>query len=429
MSLAPFFAFEGYKLESLEGHPTVGEFNVSLERLDDKKAVCYLCDTELTTYRGKHRITVKDMPVFSCPVEIRLWRIKAHCPTCKKARAEKIDFLAKESPHLTRHYAWWLSRLAEIAPVSQVAKITEEAPQTLWRIDYTTLQKRLKNYKIPSVKRIAVDEVYARKKRNEGESRDDQFFTIIVDLESRKVIWVSDSRKKEALEDFFERIGNAGCQRIEVVAVDQHEEYARAVRKYCPQARIVWDRFHLMHNFLEAVNDTRKDILRKLPKKLRDKLSPVTRRFALLKRDCRRSPQERENIDEALQRNEDFAKLEIMKEKMFEFFEAQSEHDGKTVLMDLGKWIQQANFAPLASWWKHLMGGWEILRNYFADPVTTALSEGINNVVKSLKRRSFGFRNMEYFKLKIMSVCGYLNSRYMPDGGGLFIRGVSTATK
>ncbi len=42
-----------------------------------------------------------------------------------------------------------------------------------------------------------------------------------------------------------------------------------------------------------------------------------------------------------------------------------------------------------------------------------AVAEGINNVIKNLKRRSYGFRNMEYFRLKIMQVCGYLNSQFI----------------
>jgi transposase len=53
------------------------------------------------------------------------------------------------------------------------------------------------------------------------------------------------------------------------------------------------------------------------------------------------------------------------------------------------------------------------MKNYFEYRVTSALSEGVNNVIKSLKRRSFGFRNMSYFKLKIMQVCGYLNLDYI----------------
>lgn len=139
--------------------------------------------------------------------------------------------------------------------------------------------------------------------------------------------------------------------------------------------------------------------------------------------DC---PTQRQQIQEALELNEDFAKLEIIKEKMFTFFEAKTEEDGKLVFNEVGQWVREAQFEPLISWWKKLMFGWDTLRNYFADRVTTALSEGINNVVKALKRRAFGFRNMEYFKLKIMSVCGYLNSKYLSGIGGIWIRGVST---
>jgi transposase len=53
------------------------------------------------------------------------------------------------------------------------------------------------------------------------------------------------------------------------------------------------------------------------------------------------------------------------------------------------------------------------MKNYFEYRVTSALSEGTHNVIKSLKRRSFGFRNMTNFKLKIMQICGYLNSDYI----------------
>lgn len=64
-------------------------------------------------------------------------------------------------------------------------------------------------------------------------------------------------------------------------------------------------------------------------------------------------------------------------------------------------------------WYKNLEAGWETLKNYFHYRVSSSLSEGQNNVIKMLKRRAFGFRNMEYFKLKIMQLCGYLNSRFI----------------
>jgi transposase len=72
-------------------------------------------------------------------------------------------------------------------------------------------------------------------------------------------------------------------------------------------------------------------------------------------------------------------------------------------------------FDPLKNWYNNLDKDWNTLTNYFAFKVTTSLSEGINNVIKMLKRMAFGYKNMEYFRLKIMQKCGYLNSNFIPS--------------
>jgi len=54
-----------------------------------------------------------------------------------------------------------------------------------------------------------------------------------------------------------------------------------------------------------------------------------------------------------------------------------------------------------------------MIAGYYGSPVTNALSEGVNNVIKTIKRRAYGYRNMDYFKLKIMQVCSLLNSNYL----------------
>jgi hypothetical protein len=64
-------------------------------------------------------------------------------------------------------------------------------------------------------------------------------------------------------------------------------------------------------------------------------------------------------------------------------------------------------------WYADLEPLWKRLANYFRFRVTSALSEGINNVIKTLKRRAYGYKNMEYFRLKILQKCRYLNSRYI----------------
>ena len=143
-----------------------------------------------------------------------------------------------------------------------------------------------------------------------------------------------------------------------------------------------------------------------------------------MKRATKRDGKEQQHIDDVVAANSDFASLEIIKERMLSFFDATDERSAWEVLWEIGRWIKQKvsadvvaqkppAFMPLMLWWENLASGWATLKNYFEFPVTSALAEGVNNVIKALKRRAFGFRNMDYFRLKIMQVCGYLNSRYV----------------
>jgi transposase len=376
---------------------------------------------------SRHPLTLKDLPLRGFETILKLWRRKGWCDRCGKTRSEYISFLSEESPHFTKDYTWWLGTMCEFAPVSRVAELVSEQNMTVRRIDLKRMQTMLKKYKIPEVTHIAVDEVYARKKaKYKDENRNEKFFTVISDLNTRRVVWVSESRSKKALDEFFQIIGKAACSRIEVVSIDQHDDYAKSVREHCTKAKIVWDRFHLMKTFGEALNEVRKTLHERLDNSEVD-LQKLTRgkyRFSFLKNSSRRTREEREHIDDVVQRNEDFAALEIIKEGMAAFFDSLDLATAKERLIQIGRWIdqkivadmlkgEQPAFRPLETWYKHLAGGWDTLKNYFEFRVTSALAEGVNNVIKALKRRAFGFRNMDYFRLKIMQVCGYLNSRYI----------------
>ena len=428
MFVPRFLRFAGYKTVDYRTSVRDNSVVVYLEPEKDKPFSCHRCGTELTVLRGSHPLILKDLPLRGFTTHLKLRRRKGHCPRCKKARSESIAFLAKESPHVTQEYSWWLGQMCEFSPVSRIAEMTGEGNMFVRRIDLKRMQRMLKHYKLPPVTHIAVDEVYTRKKKRfKDEDRDARFFTVITDLTTRRVIWVEESRKKKALDRFFALIGKAQCEQLKVVAVDQHDAYAQSVRENCPGAKVVWDKFHILQNFGEAVNQTRKNLHNWIDKDPTiARLARGKYRFNFLKRDSKRNAKEKAHIQEIVKANEDFSTLEIIKERMLTFFDAGSEDNAQFILNEVGKWIQEKAqphksipeakelaFEPLWKWWKTTHAGWDTLKNYFIFPVTSALAEGVNNVVKALKRRAFGFRNMDYFRLKIMQVCGYLNSRYI----------------
>jgi transposase len=383
---------------------------------DHPKCTCSRCGTELKESHGKYPMKIQAMPIFNFKTYIHIWREKRFCPNCKKVRAEALDFISEETPHLTREYAWWLGRLCEISPVSRAAEFTDNDPMTKWRLDFARMKRQFQQYKIPDIKRISVDEVYARKRKYFAkESRDKRFFTIISDLDTRKVVWVSESRDKAALDEFFMIIGKDQCDQITVVAGDQHDPYKASVNEYCPNAVFVWDRFHIMQTFETAINDDRAWLSQHLCK---DEMKRLTRgkfKSLFLKKAERRNKEEQRHIKNVLKDNEHFMYLELIKEAMFEIFDSQNAEEARDKFNELGKWIEQSEFFySLTKWWKNFDQGWNTFKNYFKHRVSSSLSEGINNVIKTVKKRAYGYRNMQYFKLKIMQVCGYLNSRYVP---------------
>lgn len=417
MSLANLCNFAPYKIVAEKTNDT-GAVYLYLDKASTDTKMCFRCGGILGQVRGRYLLRVKHLPIFSRPCYLVFFRYKHHCDKCKKARAERIPFLSEHSPHFTKDYCYWLSRLFEITTIKEASRFVGEDEASLFRLDKKVLEKRLASYKIPEAKFISVDEVCSHTtSKRPGESRNDKFFTVISDLESKKVIWISSSRNKEALDEYFNKIGRQGCKKIVAVATDQHPGYMKSIRQWVPHAKHVLDKFHLMRHFEEAINDTRKFILKiAAPRSELKKLASGRHRFVFLKKAEKRKEDESLHMKQVMNDNELFFKLELIKERMFQFFNRNNTvGQAKQILNDVRIWIFECGFPHLKRWVTNFVGIWPTLSNYFNYPITTSLSEGINNVIKTLKRKAYGYRNLEYFKLKIMQKCGYLSSKYFFD--------------
>ena len=418
MSLPRFLrsAFPGHEIFEFKewlGDQKLGVWLRAQEGLD---ASCHRCRSKLRLQGSSYLQKIQCMPILGMQVFATLIRRRGHCGKCKKSRAEWVEWIAEETPHLTDDYAHWLGRLVEFSPVSRAAEFMGIDSMTLWRVDLAQMKARLQNYKIPPVTQISVDEVYVvRKQKGVSLPREKRFFTVISDLKTRKVIWVSEGRSKAALDQFYVLLGKEACEKIEAVAMDQFDGFSASTREHCPKATIVWDRFHLMQNLGELINQTRMRLHEELLKGSEmHRLTRGRNKYIFLKKESRRSPSEKRLIEDVTKENEYFLRLELIKERMFQFFSAQTEEEAKTIFEEVGEWIYRSGFLDLIEWHKRLEASWSTLKNYFRHRITTALSEATNNVIKALIRRAYGYRNMEYFRLKIMQVCGYLNSKFCP---------------
>lgn len=414
--LVPRFldSFQGFSVKDIKEFITAQRIEVHLERKSKEQRLCSRCFSALGHYHDRYHRKVKHLRLFQFNVEIHFFTEQRHCSGCKKVRSEWIPWLCPTSPHITMDLAWYINRLSEIATVRQVGILKSVDKMACYKIDKYILNRLLQGYQIPNVTHIAVDEVYARSplQQKDGETRDDLFFTVIVDLRTHKVIWISKSRRKEALDTFFEMIGSEACQKIQVVATDQHEGYGASVREYCKNASLVWDRFHLVQRFTELINEERKQEAERVKGRehYRDLLSG-RHKWIFLKRADHRTQKEAQHISEVLSINARLAKLEIIKERFYRIFDSKTEDEARLGMYEVYEWSMNINAWDIAKYIESLFDA-SAFWNYFSHRYTTSVVEGINRGIKTLKWVAYGYKDMVYFALKIMQKFGYLNHKY-----------------
>jgi transposase len=411
-----FQNFQGFVTKDVKEYRSDRRIEIWLEGAENKIHKCDRCSEALGSYKDQYRIKAKHLRMMDWTVEVVFFRQKRFCPNCNKVRSEYVEFISRGSPHVTVDLSWWLSRLTEISSVLGASRLVSIDKSIVYSVDKYNLRRFLQLYKIPIVKRISVDEVYARSKKQqkEGETRDDLFLTVIVDVKTHKVIWVSKSRRKEALDEFFKLIGPEACAQIEVVATDQHEGYGASVREYCPNATLVWDRFHLVQKFNDALNLDRRDELANIdPEGEMGDLMNNKYRFVFQTRAYKRSETDKWHIEEVMRLNQKIAKMELIKEKFHSAFNCNDVEEAKVIISEVYQWAHDAGCSNIFKWIKYIREE-KTFWNYWLYKITTGVSEGVNRAIKGLKWQAYGYKDMAYFSLKILQKCGYLNSQFIP---------------
>jgi transposase len=264
-------------------------------------------------------------------------------------------------------------------------------------IQKSNLQRRFRQLKLRKVKRIAIDEIYLGKRMG--------YLTVVLDLQRGAVIFVGKGKGGEALEPFWKRLSRSGAQ-IEAVATDMGTAYIRAVGDNLPGATLVFDHFHIIKLFNEKLTKLRCDLQREAEEGLG---KPVLKgiRWLLLKNpdNLDDSRDERQRLEEALKLNEPLATAYYMKEELRTIWLQPDKVSAETAL---DEWIKKATASGVnrLSQFAKTLAAYRsgILAYYDFDGLSTGPLEGTNNKIKTLQKMAYGFRDLEFFKLKIMAL-------------------------
>ena len=358
---------------------------------------CRRCGTRCSNAYDHGLRQLRDLSISGRRVYLAVPQWRVECHVCRAIVSEELD-LCEPGQMMTRRYEHYLAQLCQVLPTQAVADMEQLSWSTVRHIDRKYLEKRQQAQRLENVRQICIDEVAYKKGQN--------YVTVVSDLISRKVLWVGKDRSKATVAAFFAELGPAATAAIEVVAMDMSAAYIAAVEEGAPQATIVYDRFHIMKHVHEAVDQVRRD--EQAAADTQGKTTLKNKRWVLLKREKNLKVKERTKLAELLALNANLATSYILKEDFTLFFECR-DIDSATQFLD--GWIkraQESRLEPFRQLVQQLQRWRFNLLNYFIAPVSNGLAEAINNHINVIKRTAYGFRDVEFFMLKILQRCGNL---------------------
>jgi len=257
---------------------------------------------------------------------------------------------------------------------------------------------------VPAPSTMSVDEVAWQKWH--------KYVTNVVDIDERKVIWNHNGRGKSTLDAFFKALGKDNALKIDAVACDGAKGFLSSIKKHAKNALIVLDHFHVKSYLNDALDTVRKEQLRKARQNENTALADLLhcrKRFILMQ--GRPSERQRNILDQLAELNNVVYRAMLLKEQFLEIYQAGTRSIAQA---GLRQWISAAlasNIIPFQELAMKFFRKRHFILNYFQQRITTAISEGINNKIKRLKRMAYGYKDVSYFLLKIHQHCGLLNPR------------------
>jgi transposase len=338
---------------------------------------------------------MRHLPVGTAPTWMIVEIPRVECRGCHLVR--QIDTgISDERRSYTRSFARYVVELSRHMTIQDVS----EHLCVSWDIVKDILSRHLeRHYSRPKLKKareIAVDEICI--------GRGFRYVTIVLDLRSGAVLFVGEGKKAESLDPFWRRL-RASRARVRAVAMDMSGAYIKAVTEHLPHATIVFDHFHVIKLMNEQLSQLRRDLYHETMSQTDKRVLKGTR-WLLLKHPDNLDPNrdERKRLKMALRLNKTLAIAYYLKEDLRQIWEQPNKARARTVFQS---WCRQANESGIArlqrvakTLQKHQHG----ILAWYDYPISTGPLEGTNNKIKTMQRQHYGFRDKEFFKLKIYAL-------------------------
>ncbi|MBX3438665.1 MAG: ISL3 family transposase [Planctomycetaceae bacterium] len=395
MSTSVFYralGIRGYKHQSIQEQD--GGLVVRV-RHDGGELTCPHCGGANIVRRGTVPRSWSTVPIGRKPVTVFAEVPRMECRDCQTQPVVPVPF-ADSRRSYTRSFERLVLELRESMTLKDVARYLCVSDWLVKDIEKRWLGKHFAKPRLKDLRHIAIDEIATKKGY--------KYLTIVMDLEAGAVVFVGAGKGADALKPFWRSL-KAARAHVEAVAIDMSAAYYTAVCDNLPDATVVFDWFHVVKLLNDKLSELRRQLFREAIDQLhKDVLKGM--RWLLLKRpeNLDETRNESQRLQEALDLNESLATAYYLKEDLRLLWEEPTKQAAGLFLDD---WIRQADASGirvLQTFAKTLARHRAGLLAWYDHPISTGPREGTNNKIKTPKRQAYGFRDPEYFALKIKAL-------------------------
>lgn len=286
--------------------------------------------------------------------------------------------------------------LCKVTTIKGAASISGMGWDVVKDIEKRRLRKKYQHIPLRGLRLLGIDEVAVRKGHH--------YATIVIDLESGHIVWVGKGRDAKSLGEFLIRLKHSGAK-IKAFSMDMSAAYYSAVKEFYPKTPIVYDHFHVIQQMNAKLDELRRQYVRDIQQKFRQSVKGV--RWLVLmasekiERLAEKKPSYKMRLERALRLNKPLATGYYLKEELRLLWSMPARKDGESFLRRWCKKARASKLKPLAEMAALLERHHDGILAYFSYKISNGPVEGVVNKIKTLKRAAYGYRDWEFFTLKL----------------------------
>jgi transposase len=392
------FAYCSARLEEQDDGPALV---VRIEPRKNNRPICCGCGEGGPAYDHLEERRFEFVPMWGILVFLAYRMRRVDCKRCG-VTVELVPWCDGKN-RLTTTYRWYLATWARRLSWSEVGSIFRTSWDSVCRAVEYAVEWGLAHRDLSEVTALGIDEV--------AWARGHTYFTLVYDIggESKRLLALAVDRTEASLRSCFVSLGESVRRKVQYVCSDMWKPYLSVITEQLSGAVHVLDRFHVMQQFGKALDEVRAAEAKRL---VIDGYEPVLKRsrWCFLKRPENLTEKQTVKLSEILKYNLRTVRAYLLREEFQRLWEYSSPRWAGKFLDEWTGRVMRSRLEPMKKIARSIRNHRPLILNWFRarGQVSVGAVEGLNNKVKLVTRKSYGFRTADVAKLALLHALGQL---------------------